>query len=83
MPYIDLGITQFVRPVGGSVIPKVADMKGGGYQLEDLPRGVQLEVVSSGTHDQVGAFRSGLSNGVLFSGTREEIAKWNTESNGW
>jgi hypothetical protein len=80
---IALGINQFVRNTVGDSLPKDARIgSGGGYVLEDLPEGSMLTVVSEGTHDSVGAFHEG-SGERLFYGTREEIAAWNEEENGW
>jgi hypothetical protein len=78
---IELGITQFVRPIGGNYIDKDANIGIGGYRFNDLPEGL-LEVVSVDTHDSVGCFRKG-SGGVLFRGTRSQIAQWNEDCNGW
>jgi hypothetical protein len=79
---IGLWITQFVRPVGGDVIPKDSSiLPNGGYRLEDLPEG-PLEVVTGSTLDSVGAFRY-ADERIIFRGTREDIRAWNDDVNRW
>ena len=81
--FVCLGVTQFVYRADGTPVELDPAYVGHGLRLEKFPEG-QLRVVSGDSVSLDYGYRScGNSGEVLFQGTREALAVWNEDHNGW